>query len=226
MRRHLAALTIMALSGLCLGAHPVDAQEPSAVGLWQNIDPETGKPDGWFFISERNGTYEGAIVKMFLKPDDPPNPACAKCEGEQQDAPWLGLTIIKGMERKGLTYEHGTILDPRYGTEWNALMTSQSRRSRPDGARLSRHPDLRKNQYWKRCLTLAMRSSIPCMATRVQGRCPCQAGRAVAEGSKPPPLPLLPPPADAFTQEGGPCGRPGAHQSSPREGAIPVEASW
>jgi hypothetical protein len=99
MRRHLAALTLMALSGLCLGAHPVDAQEPSAAGLWQNIDPETGKPDGWFFISERNGPYEGAIVKMFLKPNDPPNPVCAKCEGEQKDAPWLGLTIIKGMER-------------------------------------------------------------------------------------------------------------------------------
>ena len=76
MRRHLAALTIMALSGLCLGAHTVNAQEPSATGLWQNIDPETGKPDGWFFISERNGAYEGAIVKMFLKPGDPPNPLC------------------------------------------------------------------------------------------------------------------------------------------------------
>ena len=82
----------MALSGLCLGAPPVDAQEPSAAGLWQQIDPDTGKSDGWFLISEHNGTYEGAIVKMFLKPGDPPNPLCTKCVGDQQNAPWLGLT--------------------------------------------------------------------------------------------------------------------------------------
>ena len=58
MRKHLAALIIMALPSLCLGARPVDAQEPSAAGLWQQIDTETGKSEGWFFISERNGIYE------------------------------------------------------------------------------------------------------------------------------------------------------------------------
>jgi uncharacterized protein (DUF2147 family) len=122
MRRHLAALIIMALPSLCLGARPVDAQEPSAAGLWQQIDSETGRSNGWFYISERNGLYEGAIVKMFMKPGEPLNPLCDKCQGDLQNAPWLGLTIIKGMERKGLDYEHGTILDPRYGKEWSALM--------------------------------------------------------------------------------------------------------
>jgi len=150
MRRHLATLVIMALPILCLGARPVDAQEPSATGLWQNIDPETNKPDGWFYISERNGAYEGAIVKMFLKPGDPPNPVCTKCEGDQQNAPWLGLTLIKGMVRKGLEYEGGTILDPRYGQEWKALMQLS-----PDGQDLTVRgflgvAFLGKNQYWKR----------------------------------------------------------------------------
>ncbi|HEY3641018.1 MAG TPA: DUF2147 domain-containing protein [Xanthobacteraceae bacterium] len=150
MRRHLAALTIMALSSLCLGARPVDAQEPSAAGLWQQIDPETGKSNGWFLISERNGAYEGAIVKMFMKPGEPLNPVCDKCVGDQQNAPWLGLTIIKGMERKGLDYEHGTILDPRYGQEWSALMKLS-----PDGQDLTVRgflgvAFLGKDQYWKR----------------------------------------------------------------------------
>jgi uncharacterized protein (DUF2147 family) len=150
MRRHLAALVIMALSIVCLGTRAVDAQEPSAAGLWQQIDPETGKSDGWFFISERNGTYEGAIVKMFLKPGDPPNPVCTKCAGDQQGAPWLGLTIIKSMMRKGLEYESGTILDPRYGTEWSALM-----RLSADGQDLTVRgylwdPRLGKDQLWKR----------------------------------------------------------------------------
>ena len=150
MRRHLAALSIMALSGLCLGAHPVNAQEPSAAGLWQNIDPETNKPDGWFYISERNGAYEGAIVKMFMKPGEPLNPVCDKCVGDLQNAPWLGLTIIKGMERKGLDYEHGTILDPRYGQEWSALMKLS-----PEGQDLTVRgflglAFLGMDQYWKR----------------------------------------------------------------------------
>jgi hypothetical protein len=56
MRRHVAALTFMALSSLYLGARPVGAQEPSAAGLWQQIDPETNKSNGWFYIAERSGT--------------------------------------------------------------------------------------------------------------------------------------------------------------------------
>ncbi len=150
MRKHLAALIVIGLSSLCLGAPAVNAQEPSAAGLWQQIDSETGKSNGWFFISEHNGVYEGAIVKMFMKPGDPPNPLCDKCQGDLQNAPWLGLTIIKGMMRKGLEYDGGTILDPRYGKEWNALMKLS-----PDGQDLTVEgylgiPTFGMNQYWKR----------------------------------------------------------------------------
>jgi len=149
MRRHLAAFVVVAHSSLCLGAHPADAQEPSAAGLWQNIDTETGKTDGWFFIYE-HGTYEGAIVKMYQKPGDPPNPLCTQCKGDQLNAPWLGLIIIKGMERKGMDYENGTILDPRYGKEWSALMKLS-----PDGQNLTvtgylLTPTFGKDQNWKR----------------------------------------------------------------------------
>jgi uncharacterized protein (DUF2147 family) len=149
MLRHLAALTLMALSCLCLGAPPAGAEEPIAVGLWQQIDPD-GKSNGWFHISEHNGTYEGAIVKMFMKPGESPNPICDKCQGDQQGQPWLGLTISKGMVRKGLDYEGGTILDPRYGKEWSALMKLS-----PDGQDLTVRgflglAFLGMDQYWKR----------------------------------------------------------------------------
>jgi uncharacterized protein (DUF2147 family) len=167
MRRHFAGLVIMALSTACLGG-TVDAQEPSAAGLWQQIDPESGKSDGWFLISEHNGTYEGAIVKMFLKPGDPPNPVCTKCVGDQQGAPWLGLTIIKSMVRKGLEYDNGTILDPRYGQEWKALMSLS-----PDGQDLTVRgflliPSLGKNQYWKRLPDCSFGQLDPVLSTRVK----------------------------------------------------------
>ena len=166
MRRRLAACVILALSGLCLGPRSVDAQEPSATGLWQQIDSETGQSQGWFLIYDHGGPYEGAIVKMFMKPGEPPNPVCAKCAGDQQGAPWLGLTIIKGMQRKGLEYEHGTILNPIDGNEWSALMKLS-----PDGQDLTVRGFLGlamfgKDQYWKRLPDCAYGQLDPVILTK------------------------------------------------------------
>jgi uncharacterized protein (DUF2147 family) len=132
MRVHLAALIVMVVSALCLQAGRAQAAEPTAVGLWEQVDVSTGKPDGWFLISEHNGIYSGTLVKIFVKPGENPNPVCTQCSGAQKDAPWLGLTIIKGMEREGLDYENGTILDPRDGSEYYARM-----RLSPDGQMLT-----------------------------------------------------------------------------------------
>src|SRR6266498_147488 len=94
-------------------ASPVRAAEPTAVGLWEQVDENTGKAESWFKISERNGVYEGAIVKIFFKPGEDENWICNKCEGAERNAPVLGLTLIKGMQRNGQAYENGTIMDPR-----------------------------------------------------------------------------------------------------------------
>ena len=150
MRPHIAALITLALPIWWLNGHPVNAQEPSATGLWQQIDADTGKKRGWFVIAERNGAYEGTIVKMFMEPGEDPNPVCDKCTGDQQGQPWLGLTIIKGMQRKSLDYENGKILDPTTGKLWSAEMHLS-----PDGQDLTVRGFLGfsllgMNQYWKR----------------------------------------------------------------------------
>jgi len=104
-------------------AAPASSQ-PSAAGLWEQVDEKTGKAESWFSIVEKDGVYIGNIVKMFPKPGDPPPETfrCTKCEGSEKDAPVLGLALVKGMKRNGLKYEGGTIMDPRDGSVYQALM--------------------------------------------------------------------------------------------------------
>jgi uncharacterized protein (DUF2147 family) len=130
----LGAISRVALAGaLLLGAagFPLRAAEPTATGLWEQVDEKSGKPESWFRIAEKNGVYEGAIVKIFPKPGDDPNFVCAKCEGDEKGKPVLGLSLIKGMQRKGLDYENGTIMDPRDGSVYHAVMKLS-----PDGQTL------------------------------------------------------------------------------------------
>jgi hypothetical protein len=115
-----------------VGAGTASAQPPLVTGLWQQVDPSTGKTEGWFLFRERDGVFEGVIAKMFIPPGENPHPRCTQCEGELRNAPFLGLKIISGMRRRGLDYEDGSILDPRDGSRYNALM-----RLSPDGQTLT-----------------------------------------------------------------------------------------
>jgi hypothetical protein len=95
--------------------------EPSAAGLWQKM--EKGKSVGWFLVVDRDGIFEGIFAKFFPEPGDAPNPVCSKCTDDRKDAPWLGLSFIRDMQRDGLKYENGSVLDPRDGKIYKAKMT-------------------------------------------------------------------------------------------------------
>jgi Uncharacterized protein conserved in bacteria (DUF2147) len=129
-RLRLSALLLVSFAVLTALAHSARADEPTASGLWEKV--EAGKPVVWVLVFERGGTYEGAIAKRFLKPEDDPGAVCTKCADDRRNEPLLGLTLIRGMKRNGLKYEGGDILDPRDGKIYKANMAVN-----PDGQTLT-----------------------------------------------------------------------------------------
>jgi uncharacterized protein (DUF2147 family) len=123
-------LLFVSFAALTALAHAARAEEQTASGLWEKS--EAAKPVVWVLIFERDGTYEGAIAKRFLKPGDDPGAVCTKCVDDRKHEPLLGLTFIRGMKRNGLKYEGGDILDPRDGKIYSANMTVS-----PDGQTLT-----------------------------------------------------------------------------------------
>ena len=126
-----SAAVLSAVLLLSAGGLPLRAAEPSAIGLWEHVDEKTGQPQGWFKITERDGIYQGNMVKIFFKPGEDENWVCDKCEGDEKGKPVLGLALIKGMQRNGVNYENGTIMDPRDGKVYHAVMKVS-----PDGQKL------------------------------------------------------------------------------------------
>ena len=128
-----AVLTSLATAVSAQTPAPAALQTPA--GLWQAVDDDTKQPTGWFLIANHDGVYSGIIAKMFLKPGEDPNAVCSECKDDRLNHPWLGLEIIRGMKQdpnKPEKYEDGTILDPRDGKVYSAMMTVS-----PDGQTLT-----------------------------------------------------------------------------------------
>ena len=151
------------------GSQPARTADPSAIGLWEQVDEKSGKAESWFKITERNGVYQGNIVKIFFKPGEDENWVCDKCEGDEKGKPVLGLALIKGMKRNGLAYENGTIMDPRDGAVYRALMNLA-----PDGQKLEVRGYLGislfgRSQTWNRLPDNSLAPTPPAPAAAAKG---------------------------------------------------------
>ncbi len=111
-------------AGVLLAAalSPAFAADTSPVGLWQNIDDESGKPKALIRITENNGVLQGQIEKLFRGPNEDQNPKCEKCTDARKDKPVVGMVILTGLKKDGDEYSGGEILDPNNGKVYKSKL--------------------------------------------------------------------------------------------------------
>lgn len=93
----------------------------SPAGLWKNIDDATGKPRSLIRIIDNNGEFSAVVEKGLLETDTGEK-ICDKCTDERKDQKVIGMTIVKGIHKKGIIYEGGNILDPDNGKVYKCKM--------------------------------------------------------------------------------------------------------
>ncbi|AWG26615.1 DUF2147 domain-containing protein [Flavobacterium kingsejongi] len=106
MKNHFLTLLFIAVAGIC-------SAQAQVTGKWKTIDDETGDAKSIVEITEKDGKIYGKVVEI-LNPEKKAS-KCQNCTGTDKDKPILGLTIIKGLEKKGDEYTNGKILDPQKG---------------------------------------------------------------------------------------------------------------
>lgn len=150
LRTGLTSLKRASVAAALLLALPAWADEATPVGLWRNLDDVSGKPKALIRITETKGELRGRIEKLFLPPNQDPNPKCDQCEGADKDQPVLGMVFMSGLRKTGADYSGGQILDPDNGKVYKSKLTVIDGGKRLDVRGYIGVPMFGRSQIWLR----------------------------------------------------------------------------
>lgn len=82
-------------------------------GKYKTIDDETKQEKSVVEIFKKNnGKYYAKVLELLIQPKDP---NCSLCTDDRKGKPILGMEVVRDLQKKGDTFEGGTITDPKTG---------------------------------------------------------------------------------------------------------------
>jgi uncharacterized protein (DUF2147 family) len=123
------------------------AQDQGVIGKWKTIDDATGEPKGIVEIYEKSGKVYGRVLEIFDV--NHRNARCQNCNGEDENKPILGLTVIKGLVKDGDEYSSGKVLDPKNGKLYKCYIVLESKNKLKVRGYIG-FALLGRTQYWHR----------------------------------------------------------------------------
>ncbi len=139
---------IGAAIAIAIASSAAIAQPSTPVGLWRNVDDETGKAKALIRITETAGALSGRIERVLTPGKE--NSTCDKCEGALKDKPVRGMEILQGLRKAGDWYEGGTILDPNNGKVYKSQLKLIDGGARLEVRGFVGLPILGRSQTWIR----------------------------------------------------------------------------
>ncbi len=127
-----------------------NAQLSSILGDWKTVDDKTGERRSVVTIYEgSDGLYYGKISKILMYADT--ELYCDQCQGEDHNAPIVGLVIIRGLKynKEKNQLEGGRVLDPESGKFYYGKIYPKDGKLILRGS-LDKRGFLGRNQEWVR----------------------------------------------------------------------------
>ncbi len=127
-----------------------NAQLSSILGDWTTVDDKTGARRSVVTIYKgSDGLYYGKISKMLMYADK--ELYCDQCQGEDHNAPIVGLVIIRGLKynKEKNQLEGGRVLDPESGKFYYGKIYPKDGKLILRGS-LDKRGFLGRNQEWVR----------------------------------------------------------------------------
>jgi len=125
------------------------AQVETIVGNWATVDDKTGEKRAVVTIYKgSDGFYYGKISKLLM---GDPTWTCVACNGEDKNAPIVGLVIIRGMkyDKDDNCLYSGKVLDPESGKFYHGKIHAKNGKLILRGS-IDRLGVLGRNQTWVR----------------------------------------------------------------------------